>query len=151
MEDQRHAHGAPGGAVEFGPRGSGRGRKRVAGNIRETDSGLLEHRAIAEDPGASAAAEQGAAAGLAGPGVFNEAGAAVRGFNRRADAVLQAGEVVAHGCDVIHPRIVGGGRGPRLRPPIYGKLSRTRLWWRPSRPEPVMSLRDASAAPPRFT
>ena len=45
--------------------------------------------------------------------VVTVGGAAVGVFNGGADAVLQVGEVVAYGCDVIHPRIVGGGRRPR--------------------------------------
>src|SRR5690606_37784995 len=78
-----------------------------AGDIGEADTGLLEHRAVAQDAGA--APTTGEAAGVAGgaafPAVLDEAGAAVGVLDGGADSVLQAGEVVADAGEV------GGGIG----------------------------------------
>ena len=99
VEHQRHADRAPRGAGQLRPRGARRRRQRGAGHIGEADAGLLEHRAVAQDPRAPAAAFG------ALPRVLDEARAAVGGFDRGADAVLQAGEVVADAVEV--------GRGVR--------------------------------------
>src|SRR5690606_40013573 len=73
--------------------------------IGESDAGLLEHRAIAQDPRAATAAQVGAGVGgIALPRVLHEAGPAIGGFDGGADAVLLAGEVVADVVESVHAR-----------------------------------------------
>src|SRR3546814_15559851 len=72
----------------------------------DLDSRLLEHRAPAQHAGAAAAACElvavgASAVGLPRPAVFGERGLTIDGFDGRADAVLQAGEVVADAVDVF--------------------------------------------------
>src|SRR5690606_8228655 len=80
-----------------------------AGYVGEADAGLFEHRAIAQHAGAATAAQGRAGiVGVALPGILDKAGAAVGGFDRGADAVLQAGEVVADIVESVHAAILGG-------------------------------------------
>src|SRR5690606_1664572 len=116
VEHQRDAGGAPGGARQLGAGGAGRWRQAAAGDVGEADAGLLEHRAVAQYPGTPATGV-GAASGLgrAGPGVLDEPGLAVRGLDRRADTVLQAGQIVPDEFEIrIHGRILAGHAAPPL-------------------------------------
>src|SRR5690606_14118186 len=123
VEHQRHAHRLPGRAGQLRARGRGRRRQPVAGHVGEADPGLLEHRALAQYPGAAAAAQVAAGvARIALPGVLGEAGAAVGDLDRGADAVLQAGEVVADVVESVHADILGVARAAGIasgqaRPP----------------------------------
>src|SRR5690606_11527043 len=97
-----HAHRPPGGAREFRAVGGGRGRQAGARHVREADPGLLEHRALAEDPGTSPPGEAAVGAVIrAGPGILGEARLAVGLFDRRADAVLQPAQVVPDAVEVL--------------------------------------------------
>ncbi|MCY1551741.1 hypothetical protein D9M68_880930 [compost metagenome] len=73
------------------------GRRRQAGaeHMREIHPAFLDQRAIGDHPGAATAASR------ALPGVLDETGAAVFGFEGGADAVLQIEQVGLDGFDTV--------------------------------------------------
>ena len=91
MDDQRYAHRLPAASGEIrAPLGGCRGQ-RFAPDVGEADAGLLENRAVPEDPRASATAF------LPLPGVLDEASATVLVLYPPAQPVLQREQVVPHG------------------------------------------------------
>ena len=116
MEHQRHADRAPRCASQFRSRGGCRWRQFGARHVGETDAGLLEHRAVAQDARAATATGERVLAGASAVGgalplVLAETGATVGALDGRADAVLQAGQVVADDVDVGAGIAVGNGVG----------------------------------------
>ena len=102
MEDERDADRAPCRAGELRARRGRRGRQLRARHIGEADARLLEHRAVAQDARASAAAFGPR------PHVFAEPRDTVHAFDRRADAVLQIGQIAADAGETGVVFLVGG-------------------------------------------
>src|SRR5688572_21073995 len=121
MQHQRYADRTPRGPGQLRPRRARRRRQRRAGYIGKTDPGLLEHAAVAQDPRTSAAAL------LTQPRVLDETRAAIDGFDRAADAVLQAGEVIADTVELAHGDILASRHGTptRLRADTMGNVRRS--------------------------
>src|SRR5579884_1159215 len=93
MQHQRHAERGPGAVGELRTRRAGCRRQARAVHVREIHPALLEHAALLQHARAPAAAVR------ALPQILDEARAAVGGFQRRAQAVLQRGEVGRHRLD----------------------------------------------------
>ncbi|MCY1180401.1 hypothetical protein D9M73_208410 [compost metagenome] len=112
VDHQRHAQGLEATARQFGAVGTGRGRQAGAEYVGEVDPAFLDHLAVADHPRAAPAT------GFAHPGVLDEAGAAVFGFEGRADAVLQVEQVGFHGLGAASHRVTRNGQG-RIRRVAY--------------------------------
>src|SRR5690606_3216688 len=162
MQHQRYPHGLETAPGQLRPPLAGRRRQVAAVDVREADPGLLEQAAAAQYAGASAPA------GVPGPEVFLEAGAAVGFFQRRTDAVLQLAQVPLyllgmiglHGCSlygrmsapVRASRMVVGRASPPSGPTTMSssssaKICRTRSAVRAGLPPLRLALVDTSAPP----
>ncbi|MOA34039.1 hypothetical protein D3C78_1553850 [compost metagenome] len=96
VDHQRHAQGFETAASQFRAMGAGRRWQTTAEDVGKVDTTLFDYRAVLDH------ASTTATAGGPGPGVFDEARAAVFGFESRADAVLQVEQIGLYG--------VGAGR-----------------------------------------
>jgi hypothetical protein len=91
MDHQRHAQGFEATPGQFRPMGAGRRWETAAEDVGKVNAALFNDRTVLQHPGATATA------GRPGPGVFDEASAAVLGFQCSADAVLQVEQIGFHG------------------------------------------------------
>lgn len=91
MDHQRHAQCLETATSQLRPVGTGRRGQTAAEHVGKVDAAFFDHRSVANHSGASATA------GRAGPGVLDEACAAVFGFQRSANAVLQVEQVGFYG------------------------------------------------------
>ncbi|MCY1435610.1 hypothetical protein D9M71_517110 [compost metagenome] len=110
VDHQRHAERLEAAAGQFRPVRAGRRRQADAVDVGEVHAAFLDQRAIGDHPGAPAAT------GGALPGVLDETGAAVFGFECGADAVLQVEQIGLDGLDTVGHGITlraGKPRGPR--------------------------------------
>ncbi|MNO73209.1 hypothetical protein D3C76_641700 [compost metagenome] len=103
--NQRHAQGFEATACQFGAVGTGRRRQAATKHMGEVDPAFFDHVALTDNPRAAPAT------GFAHPGVLDEAGAAVFGFEGRADAVLQVEQVGFHGLGAASHRVTRKERG----------------------------------------
>jgi hypothetical protein len=93
VNDQRDRRGFVAAPGELGPPLRRRRRQRLADRVRKVHRGLLDHRAALEHAGPRDAAGRRLEALLA------EARAAILGFQRRADPILEILQVRANGSD----------------------------------------------------